>query len=68
MSGLARAAHGVLAALRDLGQDDLLTLADAYAAPAEQIANPPWGNGPASSPTVDVGAILARGGLGTSKA
>jgi DNA-binding transcriptional MerR regulator len=28
----------VLAALRDLGQDDLLTLADAYAAPAEQIA------------------------------
>ena len=29
---------GVLAALRDLGQDDLLTLADAYAGPAEQIA------------------------------
>jgi hypothetical protein len=29
---------GVLAALRDLGQDDLLSLADAYAAPAEQIA------------------------------
>jgi DNA-binding transcriptional MerR regulator len=28
----------VLAALRDLGQDDLLSLADAYAAPAEQIA------------------------------
>jgi DNA-binding transcriptional MerR regulator len=28
----------VLAALRDLGQDDLLTLADAYAGPAEQIA------------------------------
>jgi len=29
---------GVLAALRDLGQDDLLALADAYAEPAEQIA------------------------------
>jgi DNA-binding transcriptional MerR regulator len=29
----------VLAALRDLGQDDLLALADAYAAPAEQIAS-----------------------------
>ena len=28
----------VLAALRDLGQDDLLPLADAYAGPAEQIA------------------------------
>jgi DNA-binding transcriptional MerR regulator len=28
----------VLAALRDLGQHDLLSLADAYAAPAEQIA------------------------------
>jgi DNA-binding transcriptional MerR regulator len=28
----------VLAALRDLGQDDLLSLADVYAAPAEQIA------------------------------
>jgi DNA-binding transcriptional MerR regulator len=42
---------GVLAALRDLGQDDLLTLADAYAGPAEQIA------------AADVGAILARSGL-----
>jgi DNA-binding transcriptional MerR regulator len=29
---------GVLAALRDLGQGDLLSLADAYAGPAEQIA------------------------------
>jgi DNA-binding transcriptional MerR regulator len=29
---------GVLAALRDLGQDDLLSLAEAYAGPAEQIA------------------------------
>lgn len=29
---------GVLAALRDLGQGDLLALADAYAGPAEQIA------------------------------
>jgi DNA-binding transcriptional MerR regulator len=29
---------GVLAALRDLGQGDLLSLADAYAEPAEQIA------------------------------
>lgn len=29
---------GVLAALRNLGQDDLLQLADAYAGPAEQIA------------------------------
>jgi DNA-binding transcriptional MerR regulator len=28
----------VLAALRDLGQDDLMSLADAYAAPAEQMA------------------------------
>jgi DNA-binding transcriptional MerR regulator len=39
---------GVLAALRDLGQDDLLTLADAYAGPAEQIA------------AADVAVILAR--------
>jgi DNA-binding transcriptional MerR regulator len=38
----------VLAALRDLGQDDLLFLADAYAAPAEQIA------------AADLTAILAR--------
>jgi DNA-binding transcriptional MerR regulator len=38
----------VLAALRDLGQDDLLTLADAYAAPAEQIA------------AADLAAILRR--------
>jgi DNA-binding transcriptional MerR regulator len=38
----------VLAALRDLGQDDLLTLANAYAGPAEQIA------------AADVAAILAR--------
>jgi DNA-binding transcriptional MerR regulator len=29
---------GVLATLRDLGDDDLLSLADAYAGPAEQIA------------------------------
>jgi DNA-binding transcriptional MerR regulator len=29
---------GVLAVLRDLGQGDLLSLADAYAGPAEQIA------------------------------
>ncbi|MGH3166872.1 MAG: MerR family transcriptional regulator [Trebonia sp.] len=29
---------GVLAALRDLGQEDLVSLADAYAAPAEEIA------------------------------
>lgn len=29
---------GVLAALRDLGQDDLLALAEAYTGPAEQIA------------------------------
>jgi DNA-binding transcriptional MerR regulator len=29
---------GVLAALRDLGQGDLLSLADAYAGPAEQLA------------------------------
>jgi DNA-binding transcriptional MerR regulator len=39
----------VLAALRDLGQDDLLTLADAYTAPAEQIA------------AADLAAILRRG-------
>jgi DNA-binding transcriptional MerR regulator len=38
----------VLAALRDLGQDDLLPLADAYAAPAAQIA------------AADLAAILAR--------
>jgi DNA-binding transcriptional MerR regulator len=38
----------VLAALRDLGQEDLLNLADAYAAPAEQIA------------AADLAAILAR--------
>jgi DNA-binding transcriptional MerR regulator len=42
---------GVLAALRDLGQDDLLTLADAYAAPAEQIA------------AADVAVVRARQGL-----
>jgi DNA-binding transcriptional MerR regulator len=39
---------GVLAALRDLGQDDLLTLADAYAGPAEQIA------------AADLAAVLRR--------
>jgi DNA-binding transcriptional MerR regulator len=38
----------VLAALRDLGQDDLLGLAAAYAAPAEQIA------------AADLAVILAR--------
>src|SRR5262249_30653247 len=38
----------VLAALRDLRQDDLLSLADSYAAPAEQIA------------AADVAAILRR--------
>jgi len=38
----------VLAALRDLGQDDLLALPGAYAAPAEQIA------------AADLTAILAR--------
>jgi DNA-binding transcriptional MerR regulator len=38
----------VLAALRDLGQDDLLFLADAYAGPAEQIA------------AADLTAILGR--------
>ena len=38
----------VLAALRDLGQDDLLALAAAYAAPAEQIA------------AADLAVILAR--------
>ncbi len=42
---------GVLGALRDLGQDDLLTLAHAYAAPAEQIA------------AADVAVIQARQGL-----
>ena len=41
----------VLAALRDLGQDDLLTLANAYAGPAEQIA------------AADVAVVLARQGL-----
>ena len=41
---------GVLAALRDLGQDDLVSLADAYAAPAEQIA------------AADLAAILGRQG------
>jgi DNA-binding transcriptional MerR regulator len=41
----------VLAALRDLGQDDLLVLADAYAAPAEQIA------------AADLAAILGRPAL-----
>jgi DNA-binding transcriptional MerR regulator len=40
----------VLAALRDLGQDDLLPLADAYAAPAEQIA------------AADLAAVLRRHG------
>ena len=39
---------GVLAALRDLGQHDLLSLADAYAAPAEQIA------------AADLAVVLAR--------
>lgn len=39
---------GVLAALRDLGQHDLLTLADAYAGPAEQIA------------AADLAAVLRR--------
>ena len=41
---------GVLAALRDLGQDDLVSLADAYAAPAEQIA------------AADLAVILSRQG------
>lgn len=40
----------VLAALHDLGQDDLVALADAYAAPAEQIA------------AADLAAILGRQG------
>lgn len=43
----------VLAALRDLGQEDLLSLADAYAAPAEQIA------------AADLTAILRRPALDT---
>jgi DNA-binding transcriptional MerR regulator len=38
----------VLAALRELGQDDLLPIADAYAAPAEQVA------------AADLAAILGR--------
>lgn len=42
---------GVLAALRDLGQGDLLSLADAYAGPAEQIA------------AADLTVILARPAL-----
>jgi len=41
----------VLAALRDLGEDDLLALADAYAGPAEQIA------------TADVTTVLGRPSL-----
>jgi DNA-binding transcriptional MerR regulator len=40
----------VLAALHDLGQDDLVALADAYAAPAEQIA------------AADLAAIVGRQG------
>jgi hypothetical protein len=42
---------GVLAALRELGQDDLLTLADAYAGPAEEIA------------AADLAAVLRRATL-----
>ena len=41
-------ARELLAGLRDLGQDDLLTLADAYAGPAEQIA------------AADLAAVLRR--------
>jgi DNA-binding transcriptional MerR regulator len=45
-----RVLASVLTELHDLGQDDLVSLADAYAAPAEQIA------------AADVTAILARQG------
>jgi DNA-binding transcriptional MerR regulator len=45
-----RVLASVLTALHDLGQDDLVSLADAYAAPAEKIA------------AADVTAILARQG------